>query len=92
MHARMHRVFVIGLTVALVVMATVSTAPGGPAGSTRPVVIVQGTDVPTLDPQFSESGHFGNIQHQMWDFLIPTTRTWRSSLMPPNRFGFFPTG
>ncbi len=55
----------------LVMMAVVTGALGAPpAGSTRPVVIVQGTDVPTLDPQFAESGHFGNIQHAMFDFLL----------------------
>lgn len=70
MHARMQRVSLIGLAVVLSVMVMASGAPGAPAGSTRPIVVVQGTDVPTLDPQFSESGHFGNLQHHMWDFLI----------------------
>lgn len=55
---------------ALSVMVAVSVAPAAPAGPSRPVVIVQGVDVPTLDPQFAEAGNFGNIQHQMFDFLI----------------------
>jgi peptide/nickel transport system substrate-binding protein len=59
------------VTGALALLIATPGAPGAvPAGPTRPVVIVQGVDVPTLDPQFSESGHFGNIQHSMFDFLI----------------------
>jgi peptide/nickel transport system substrate-binding protein len=62
---------VIGLTIIAPVLAAASGAPGAPlAGSTRPVVIVQGVDVPTLDPQFAEAGNFGNIQHHIFDFLV----------------------
>lgn len=65
------RFFVWALAAALAVIVTASGVPGAvPAGSTRPVVIVQGTDVPTLDPQFAEAGNFGNIQHHIFDFLI----------------------
>jgi len=58
------------LAVMLMIPALEPAARGAPAGVTRPVVIVQGTDVPTLDPMFAESGHFANIQKHMFDFLI----------------------
>ena len=65
------RVPLVSVALLLTLLVAVSGAPGAvPAGSSKPVVIVQGTDVPTLDPQFSESGHFGNIQHHIFDFLI----------------------
>lgn len=61
------------LVLVALVMAMLGHEPaarGAPAGITRPVVIVQGTDVPTLDPMFAESGHFANIQKHMFDFLV----------------------
>jgi peptide/nickel transport system substrate-binding protein len=59
------------LAIILVMVVAGSGALGAPpAGSTRPVVIVQGIDVPTLDPQFTEAGNFGNLQHHLFDFLV----------------------
>src|SRR3990170_2654590 len=65
---------VVLLAVMLMLPAVEPAARGAPAGITRPVVIVQGTDVPTLDPMFAESGHFANIQKHMFDFLISYNR------------------
>lgn len=64
------KLVVVLLAAMLVIPALGPDALGAPAGITRPVVIVQGTDVPTLDPMFAESGHFANIQKHMFDFLI----------------------
>ena len=64
------KLVVLLLAAILVIPALGPDALGAPAGITRPVVIVQGTDVPTLDPMFAESGHFANIQKHMFDFLI----------------------
>ena len=48
----------------------VVTATPEPAEAQKPVVIVQGIDPPSLDPQFNESGAASNIYAQMFDGLI----------------------
>lgn len=48
----------------------VVTATPEPAEPQRPVVIVQGIDPPSLDPQFNESGAASNIYAHMFDGLI----------------------
>src|SRR5687767_7241948 len=70
MMIRHARVGLVLMTLLLALVGHEPAARGAPAGTTRPVVIVQGSDVPTLDPMFAESGHFANIQKHMFDFLI----------------------
>ena len=40
------------------------------AAPQKPVVIAQGTDPPTLDPQFAESGDLANIENELFSRLI----------------------
>lgn len=40
------------------------------AAPQKPVVIAQGTDPPTLDPQFAESGDLANLENELFSRLI----------------------
>jgi len=43
----------------------------------KPVIVAQGAEPPTLDPQFAESGILSNIENELFDHLITYDRDMR---------------
>lgn len=69
---RLLRSVLAGLAAARFVRGSSSEAAVAPPHS--PVVIAQGVDPTTLDPQFEESGALANVEDEMFDYLISYDR------------------